>query len=65
MAWEGAGMTAPINQEGNMTMEDPAFAGMTWVGAGYGVGGSGMTESPTCCGPGAINAAKVNETRRT
>ena len=27
MAWEGAGMTAPINQEGNMTMEDSRLRG--------------------------------------
>ena len=33
--------------------EIPACAGMTWVS-------TGMTESPTCCGPGTIHAAKVN-----
>ena len=32
---------------------DGTGVGMTWVGAG-------MMESPICCGPGAIHAAKVN-----
>ena len=35
--------------------EIPAYAGMTWEGAG-------MTENLTCCGSGAIHAAKVNGT---
>ena len=34
--------------------------GMTRVSAGMARVVAGMMESPTCCGPGAIHAAKVN-----
>ena len=56
MAWEGAGMAW---EGAGMTWEG---AGMAWEGAGMTWVSAGMTGSPTCCGPGAIHATRVNGT---